>query len=386
MPLQAFHRRICHYITRIRAIPRRRLYSSKDGAIDFRSDTVTMPSIEMLETPLTQTARFGDDVMAEDIATLELEDFVANLTGKEKALFVPTCTMANIAAILSHCHTRASEILVGSSSHISLWEGGGAANIGGVHTRQIKENEDAKMDTDQIRDNVFPDTDDHCAKTNLLCLENTHNMLGGVALPPSYVQEMANLAQELNLKTHMDGARIFNAAAAQNLSVKELCTGIDSVSICFSKGLGAPAGSILAGDCEFIRLAKRARKRLGGGMRQVGVLASMCHFAVKNNVERLHEDHVRAKTIATELKAAGFYIPREGVVDTNIVYFGLPKDLDIESKDFSVLLDREYSVKLTGGYSQGGKLFRLVTHMGVDDEQTNRAIDAMVKIRKQYKK
>lgn len=374
--------RAYHSGKRTRINPRFRPYS--DEPVDLRSDTVTLPCHEMLRAPLARTAQFGDDVMAEDIATLELEAYMADLTGKEKALFVPTCTMANIAAILSHCHTRASEIIVGSASHISLWEGGGAANIGGVHTRQIEEDSNARMSPDQIRDNVFPDTDDHCAQTNLLCLENTHNMLGGVALPPSYMCEMAKLAEELELKTHMDGARIFNTAIAQDVPVKELCREIDSISICFSKGLGAPAGAVLAGETEFIRLAKRARKRLGGGMRQTGVLASMCDYAVKHNVDRLRDDHQRAKTIAAELKAAGFYLPRDGLVDTNIIYFGLAEDTNIDKEKFQMILHREHNVKLTGGYSKGGNLFRLVTHMGVDDEQTSRATEAMIRLSKEY--
>jgi threonine aldolase len=236
------------------------------------------------------------------------------------------------------------------------------------------------MDADAIRDNVFPDTDDHCAKTTLLCLENTQNMLGGVALPPSYMEEMGTLARGLNIKSHIDGARIFNAAVAQNVSVKDLCKDIDSISICFSKGLGAPVGSVLVGETEFIRLAKRARKRLGGGMRQAGVIASMCLFAAKHNVERLEDDHRRAKMIASELKLAGFNLPREGKVDTNIVYFGLPENSNLTKNDFQTQLEEVYGVKMTGGYSKGGEFFRLVTHIGIDDEQTERAIEGIVEL------
>eukprot|EP00980_Cylindrotheca_fusiformis_P030796 scaffold25436_cov127-Cylindrotheca_fusiformis.AAC.4 len=344
--------------------------------VDMRSDTVTVPSNEMLQ--VVMGARLGDDVMGEDESVLELQEYVADLTGKQQALFVPTGTMANLAAILSHCNTRASEIVVGSTSHIALWEGGGAANIGGVHTRQITETIDARMEVDDIRDNVFPDTDDHCARTTLLCLENTQNMLGGVALPPSYMEEMGTLARELNIKSHVDGARIFNSAVAQNVSVKDLCKDIDSMSICFSKGLGAPVGSILVGEAEFIRLAKRARKRLGGGMRQAGVIASMCMFAIKYNVDRLEDDHKRARMIASELKRAGFRLPREGQVDTNIVYFGLPGTANLSTKDFQSKLEKTYHIKLTGGYSTGGELFRLVTHIGIDDEQTERAIEGII--------
>ncbi|KAL3943494.1 MAG: hypothetical protein SGBAC_002459 [Bacillariaceae sp.] len=330
----------------------------------------------MLKTSME--ANLGDDVMREDKTVLELQEYMADLTGKEAALFVPTGTMANLAAILAHCHTRASEIIVGSTSHIALWEGGGAANLGGVHTRQIIEDEDARMDPKNILDNIFPDTDDHCAKTTLLCLENTQNMLGGVALPPSYMSEMGKLAKEHQLKSHVDGARIFNAAIAQDVSAKDLCQDIDSMSICFSKGLGAPVGSVLVGDSEFIRLAKRARKRLGGGMRQAGVIASMCLFAAQHNIDRLADDHRRAQVIASELQNAGFLLPRNGQVDTNILYFGLPEDADISKQDFQQRLETEFQIQLTGGYSKGGELFRLVTHMGIDDEQTDRAIDGFL--------
>lgn len=353
---------------------------SRSKSVDLRSDTVTLPTEDMLKKIME--ASLGDDVMGEDKTVLKLQEYMANLAGKEAGLFVPTGTMANVAAILSHCDTRASEIIVGSTSHIALWEGGGAANLGGVNTRQILENENGQMDPNEITDNIFPDTDDHCAKTTLLCLENTQNMLGGVALPPSYTSQMGRLAKKNQMKSHIDGARIFNAAVTQNVSLKELCQDIDSVSICFSKGLGAPVGSVLLGDSEFIRLAKRARKRLGGGMRQAGVIASMCLFAAKHNVARLADDHSRAKLIAAELKRDGFILPRNGQVDTNIVYFGLPEDANISKQEFQLKLETEFQIQLTGGYSKGGELFRLVTHMGIDDEQTQRAIDGIVQAAK----
>jgi threonine aldolase len=357
-----------------------RSYSSHEKLVDLRSDTVTTPSPEMLEVAIQ--APLGDDVMGEDPTVLELEAYMADLFGKEKGLFVPTGTMANLVAVLSHCHTRASEIIIGSSSHLYLWEGGGAANLGGVHTKQVEEDEDARMSEDDIRDSLRTDTDDHWPQTTLLCLENTHNMCGGVALPPSYMDQMGSLAHELNIKCHVDGARIFNASVAQNVSVKELCKNVDSVSICFSKGLGAPLGSVLVGETEFIRLAKRARKRCGGGMRQVGVVASMGLYAVKNNVDRLKEDHERAQRIGNELKLNGFDIPRDGKIDTNVVYFGLPENSMVSIGDLGKRLEHEYGVKVTGGYSKGGRLFRLVTHMGIADEGTDRAIEGLVSLTK----
>jgi threonine aldolase len=253
--------------------------------------------------------------------------------------------------------------------------------LGGIHTMQIAEDENARMDSSEIRDALRQDNDDHWPETKLLCLENTHNMLGGVALPPSYMDEMGMLAHELNIKCHVDGARIFNSVVAQGLDgPKDLCKHVDSISICFSKGLGAPVGSVLVGETEFIRLAKRARKRCGGGMRQAGVIASMGLYAIQNNVSRLAEDHARAQRIGSELKQHGFFLPRDGQIDTNVVYFGLPENSLVTKEELGHRLEEEYGVKLIGGYSKGGKLFRVVTHMGIDDEGTDRAIEGIVKL------
>jgi threonine aldolase len=252
--------------------------------------------------------------------------------------------------------------------------------LGGVHTMQIAEDENARMSSSAIRDAFRQDIDDHWPETKLLCLENTHNMLGGIALPPSYMDEMGMLAHELNIKCHVDGARIFNSVVAQGLEPKDLCKNVDSISICLSKGLGAPVGSVLVGNTEFIRLAKRARKRCGGGMRQVGVIASMGLYAIRNNVSRLAEDHARAQKIGNELKQHGFFLSRNGQIDTNVVYFGLPENSLVTKEELGTRLEEEYGVKLTGGYSKGGKLFRLVTHLGIDDEGTDRAIEGIVKV------
>jgi threonine aldolase len=216
-----------------------------------------------------------------------------------------------------------------------------------------------------------------------LCLENTHNMCGGVALPKNYFDCMGIFAHDtLKVPVHVDGSRIFNAAIAQNSPVKDICEHVDSVTICLSKGLGAPVGSILVGETEFIRLARRARKRCGGGMRQAGVIASMGMFAVQNNVERLVDDHDRANKLGRALKENGFILLRDGKVDTNIVYFGLPESSSISRKEFTRRLNEEYGVKVTGGYSSGGRLFRAVTHMHIDDSMIERAIEAIVKLSK----
>lgn len=355
------------------------LWSSSSRAADFRSDTVTLPTKEMLEA--ATSAPLGDDVMGEDPTVSALEEYMADLFGKEKALFVPTGTMANLVALLAHCHTRAAEVIIGQESHLCLWEGGHAAGLGGIHTRQLLEDEmTAELDADQIRDAVRTDDDDHWPETKLLCLENTHNMCGGIALSPDYMNRMGDLAHSMNLKCHVDGARVFNSVVAQNVAPTELCKSIDSISVCFSKGLGAPLGSVLIGESEMIRLAKRARKRCGGGMRQAGVAAAMGYYAVRNNVERLVDDNVRAKRIGTELKANGLNLLRDGIIDSNIVYFSLPKDSKIETKDLARRASEDYGVRFAGGYSKGGKLFRIVTHMGVNDEDTDRVIEAVVNL------
>ncbi len=357
----------------------RHYLSSSTRVADFRSDTVTIPTPEMLQAGIN--APLGDDVMGEDPSVNELEEYMANWFGKEKALFVPTGTMANLVALLAHCHTRAAEVIIGKESHLNLWEGGHVAGLGGIYAQQLPEDElTAELDPEHVKDAVRRDTDDHWPETKLLCLENTHNMCGGVALSPDYMNRMATLAHDLGLQCHVDGARIFNSLVAKDVPPSEMCRSIDSISVCFSKGLGAPLGSVLIGDTEMIRLAKRARKRCGGGMRQAGVVAAMGLYAVKNNVDRLKEDHVRAQRIGAELKSNGLVLLRNGIIDSNIVYFSLPDDSKITTEDLSRRASEEYGVKFGSGYSKGGKLFRIVTHMGVNDEDTDRAIEAVVNL------
>ena len=355
----------------------RRCFSSR--VVDLRSDTLTAPSQAMKQFGLDSPT--GDDVFGEDPTVLELEDYTANLFGKERGLYVPTGTMANLTAILAHCHGRASEIIIGAKSHICLWEGGNVANLGGVHSRQLFEDEeDATFIKDDVRDLRKLDIDDHWPKTELLCLENSHNMMGGVALPPSYIDDMGALTKELAIALHIDGARIFNAIVAHDVTPATMCRHADSVAICLSKGLGAPLGSVLVGSTETIRLAKRARKRLGGGMRQAGIVAGMGLYAIQHNVQRLQDDHARAKRLGAELYRHGFYMLRQGKVDTNIVYFGLPTESNVPQHDFCRRLSDGYGVKVTGGYGPGGSLFRACTHLDVTDEDVDLATEAIITI------
>jgi threonine aldolase len=352
--------------------------SSYSRVVDLRSDTVTAPSRPMLEAALTTPT--GDDVMGEDPTVLKLQAIMADLAGKEAALYLPTGTMANLVAIMAHCHVRSAEIIIGANSHISLWEAGNAASLGGVHTRQVVERDDGSLNHDDIRDAFRLDNDDHCAKTELICLENTHNMRGGAVLDPNDIQATGQLARELGIKLHVDGARIFNAVVASQRSLAELCQGVDSISICLSKGLGAPMGSVLVGDKEFIQLAKRARKRCGGGMRQAGVVAAMGLYAIQNNVERLQQDHVRAKRLGAELRQNGFQLPRDGQVDTNIIFFALPEYTKVPHHELIPLLRDKHGIKLSGGYSRGGELFRICTHMDINEDDVDRAVEAIISL------
>eukprot|EP00977_Amphora_coffeiformis_P014517 scaffold4079_cov167-Amphora_coffeaeformis.AAC.13 len=346
--------------------------------VDFRSDTVTSPSRPMLETVLS--ARTGDDVMGEDPTVLELEAYMADLFSKEKGLFVPTGTMSNLVAIMAHCHGRASEIIIGSNSHICLWEGGNAATVAGVHTKQLPEDsQTAELSEQDIRDAFRLDVDDHWPKTEAICLENSHNMMGGIALPVEYMDRIGKLAHELGTKVHVDGARIFNAATALNIPVGRLCASADSVSVCLSKGLGAPAGSVLVGEAEMIRLAKRARKRCGGGMRQAGVLAAMGYYAVQNNVQLLAADQGRARHLANVLAESGFVLPN--AVQTNIIYFGLPTNSTVTQAEFVDKVDKEWGIKLGSGYTRAGAdLFRVVLHLDLTDEDVEHAAKAIVRV------
>lgn len=359
---------------------RRHLSTTNTGKkmSDMRSDTVTLPTPEMMQAGMA--ARIGDDVMGEDSSVNELQKYMADLFGKEAGLFVPTGTMSNLVALMAHCHTRASEVIIGRESHLCQFEGGHLAGLGGIHTFQVQENKDAMFNEEGVRAAYRSSEDVHWPDSKVLCLENTHNNCGGVALPPSYMNEMADLAHELNIKCHVDGARIFNACVAHDVSPKEMCEKVDSISVCLSKGLGAPMGSVLLGDSEMIHLAKRARKRCGGGMRQVGIMAAMGLHAVQNNVERMALDHERAQRIGREFVANGIIVPRDGKVDTNIVYFSLPEDSKVKKDDLSRRALEEYGVNFFGSYFKGGTLFRVVTHLGVDDEDVDRTIECIVNL------
>ena len=285
--------------------------------IDLRSDTVTKP------TPAMRRAMFeanvGDDVYGEDPTVNELEQRVAALLSKEAALLVPSGTMGNLISVLSHCN-RGDEMILGDLAHIFLYEQGGSAGVGGVHPRPLHNQPDGTLDLDAIADHIRGDND-HYPVSRLVCLENTQNRCGGRVLRPEYVDAVGDLAHARGLKLHVDGARLWNAAVALGVPPDRLVAAADSVSVCFSKGLAAPVGSVVAGSQDFIKRARRMRKQVGGGMRQAGVFATACLVALDEMIDRLAEDHAHASLLAQGLAALDGIALDPATIETNIVYF-----------------------------------------------------------------
>ena len=337
--------------------------------VDLRSDTVTQPTAAMRAAMMS--APLGDDVFADDPTVNALQERIADMLGFEAALFVPTGTQSNLCGIMAHCE-RGDEFIVGQLAHCYRWEGGGAAVLGSVQPQPLQNQSDGSLDLQAIEDAIKPD-DAHFAKSRLLCLENT---LGGKLLPFDYVQSATQLAQDKGLLRHLDGARLFNAAVAQaaitggtaQQEARRIAQCFDSVSVCFSKGLGAPVGSALCGSREFIGRAHRVRKMLGGGMRQSGVLAAAALHALDHHIERLADDHALAKRLAQGLQAI------EGLAveapHTNIVFVDLQGAVRQRS---AALMDhlQDSGVRATGLYR-----LRFVTHLDVDAAGIDKTIAA----------
>ncbi|XP_077980492.1 uncharacterized protein LOC144435752 [Glandiceps talaboti] len=293
----------------------------KRVVVDFRSDTLTVPGAEMRQA--MAEAAVGDAVFGEDPTVNELERRAAEMLGKEAALYVPSGTMSNLIAVMCHCNQRGQEMLLGDKSHIFFYEQGGAAYLAGVHPRTLTNRADGTFDLDEVEDKIRQDeSDDHLPHTRLLCLENTHNKCGGRALPLSFMNEVRNLTRKYNVAVHLDGARVMNAAVALDVPATEITQYCDSISLCLSKGLGAPVGSLLASSQEVINRAKRFRKALGGGMRQVGILAAAGLMALDSGVKRLHIDHHNAKLLAQGIDGLNHPLLSVSVADTetNMVY------------------------------------------------------------------
>ena len=338
--------------------------------IDLRSDTVTKPTPAMWEA--IARAEIGDDVYGEDPTVNRLEEMTAERLGKESALFVTSGTQGNLAAVLTHCG-RGDEVILGQRSHTYLYEQGGIAALGGITPWPIPNQVDGTMLLDDIRAAIRGDNI-HYPRTRAICLENTHNVCNGSPLTPEYTHAVAEIARQHCLKLHLDGARVFNAAAALDVDVKDLVRDVDSVQLCLSKGLCAPVGSLLCGSAGFVAEARRTRKVLGGGMRQAGILAAAGIVALEQMADRIGEDHVRARRLADGLAR----IP--GVVvsppASNILYFGLSGDVTLTPDEVVAGLEAR-GVRVLGRI--GGR-FRAVTHYWISDEDVDHAVSAMAEV------
>jgi threonine aldolase len=331
--------------------------------VDFRSDTVTQPTPAMLEA--MAAAKLGDDVFGDDPSVNALQTALAERLGFEAALFMPTGTQSNLCALLAHCQ-RGDEYIVGQFAHTYRWEGGGAAVLGSIQPQPLNHQPDGSLSLAEIEANIKPD-DVHFARTRLLTLENT---IGGKVLPLPYLAQASALALKHGLARHLDGARLFNAAVAAGgdpyAAAREITQHFDSVSVCFSKGLGAPVGSVLCGSTEFIRQAKRWRKMLGGGMRQAGLLAAAAHYALDHQVARLADDHLLALRLAAGLQ--GLYGVTVEAPQTNIVF------VDVSGEKATGVIDH---LKSRGVLATGLYKLRFVTHLDVDAAAVDQTIAAM---------
>lgn len=340
--------------------------------IDLRSDTVTRPTAGMREA--MARAAVGDDVFGDDPTVHQLQDRVAALLGKEAALFVPTGTMANLIALRTWTEPG-DEVICEAGAHIYLYEGGGYAAVAGLSIRTI-EGKSGLLEADAVRAGIRPERSlSHFPRTRLVAIENTANRGGGTIYRRGRIEEIVRVAQDAGLRLHCDGARLWNAAVALDLPPSALVDGCDSVSVCLSKGLGCPAGSVLAGPRVFIERAHRFRKMFGGGMRQSGVLAAAGLYALDHHVARLRDDHDHAQRLATALAAVPGLDVDAATVETNMVYVGTLGS----GKDASWWVDSlaRRGVTLT---AVGASTLRAVCHLDVDAEAITRAIDVFASV------
>ena len=330
--------------------------------IDLRSDTVTRPTAARRDAMLR--AEVGDDVYGEDPTVNALQQRLADDLGFEAGLFAPSGTQANLVGLLSHCQ-RGDEYIVGMDAHTYKFEGGGAAVFGSIQPQPLPQADDGTMSLDAIEAAIKP-RDPHFARTKLLCLENTWH---GRVLPATYLSDARALCDRRGLSLHLDGARLYNAAVASGVAPREITQHFDSVSVCLSKGLGAPVGSVLLGSKALIDEARRWRKVAGGGMRQSGILAAACLYALDHNVDRLADDHSRAARLAEGLRALGVAVAAQ---HTNMVFIDIPQArLDAFRKH----IDAE-GLQMSIGYTPR---IRMVTHLDIDDTAIDRTIDVFAR-------
>jgi len=349
--------------------------------IDLRSDTVTRPTEAMRQA--MASAEVGDDVYGEDPSINLLEERMADVLGMEAGLFVASGTMGNLVALLVHAG-RGDEILLGDASHTFLYEAGGSSAVGSVHPHLLPNQADGTIDLRRLELAIRDPDDAHAPRTKLICLENTHNRCGGIALTREYCAQVRVLANRNGLAVHLDGARLFNAAIALGCTVSDLTEDVDSVAVCLSKGLGAPVGSVLCGSCDFIREAHRMRKLLGGGMRQAGILAAAGLYALDHHVERLAEDHENALALAKGistipgLQSAQAETPAHGAW-TNLVYFHVDGAAIGRPGYDAVALSADLKAQgvLAHALGSDGTQIRMVTHLDVDAEDIDSALASL---------
>jgi len=338
--------------------------------IDLRSDTVTLPPAAMRRA--MDEAALGDDVYGEDPTVNTLQERAAALVGMEAALFVPSGTMSNLVAVLTHCG-RGDEIILGDQSHMFYYEGGGASVLGATAMHTLPTAADGTMDPAAIDAAVRPRDDAHFPSTTLICLENTHNRRGGMVLPPSYVAAVRAVADKHGLLLHLDGARLCNAAVAHGVSVAQAAGPVDTLSLCLSKGLAAPVGTVLCGPRAFIKKAHHWRKVVGGGMRQAGVLAAAGLYAIDHMIERLQEDHDNARYLAEGLSAIKGVSLHQRTVETNIVFVDMAATGVIPERLSSMLKDAGVLAGATGS------VVRFVTHYGVERADVDEALSRVAR-------
>lgn len=339
--------------------------------IDLRSDTVTQPTPEMRAA--MSSAPVGDDVFGDDPTINRLQEMAAARVGKEAGLFVPSGTMGNVIAILVHCG-RGDEAILGARAHTVLYEGGGISYLGGVHSRQLMEQPDGSLPLEEIEALIRPE-DVHQPSTRMISVENTHNRCGGTFQTPEYLRALGEFAHARGLTVHMDGARLFNASVAQNLDVRELTGPVDSVTFCLSKGLCAPVGSVLCGSQAFINRARHIRKHLGGGMRQAGILAAAGIVALEKMVNRLAEDHTRARNLAEGLSEIP-QIRMDGLPPTNMIFFNLADSVKWNVEQIEARM-QERGILV---HATGARRFRLVTHYWIDDAALEKTVQAFKEV------
>lgn len=358
---------------------------------DFRSDTVTQPSLAMKERMFS--AALGDDVFNDDPTTQELQRYATDMLGFEAALFAPSGTQTNLIAMMSHCQ-RGDEAIVGQQWHTYKWEGGGMAVLGSIQPQPLELQADGTLALTDIAAAIKPD-DPHFARTRLIVIENS---VGGKVLPLSYMRDVAALSKDKGLSCHIDGARLMNAAVAlapeHNLTpqqmARELCRGYDSVSLCLSKGLGCPVGSLLLGSHEFIARARRVRKMLGGGMRQTGVLAAAGLYALQHNINRLADDHAHCQRLADGLAALAAQLPAlmgkltPLPVQTNILF----TDVELGLAEQLVPYLAQRGIKLTGSNYQSAngsiKRLRWVCHLDISRDDIERTLQAVTEFAESF--